>query len=67
MVNTLREKPVNEEFNQWPVIQSFINSNVNKFTQEVLSLKSKLVENKDDINVDEVKKLKELFFDDPHF
>jgi len=67
LVNILRDKSTSEEFNQWPTIQSFINHNVNKFTQEVLSLKTKLIEGKDEFNVNEVRKLKELFFDDPHF
>ena len=32
IVNIMREKPILDEFDNWPAIQAFINHNVNKFT-----------------------------------
>jgi hypothetical protein len=46
LINTFRDKPfLFDDFMAWQRIQSFINASVNKFTQEVLSLKQKVVEN----------------------
>jgi len=35
---------LSEDFNSWQAIQCFINQNVNKFTQEVISIKPRLLD-----------------------
>ncbi|CDW85880.1 UNKNOWN [Stylonychia lemnae] len=44
LVNALRDRPLSEDFSNWQNVQYLINQNVNKFTQEVLSIKSRLID-----------------------
>lgn len=52
IVNALREKQGKDDFNSWPRIQQFVNANVNKFTQEVLNMKLKVLENSNVCSMD---------------
>mgnify|MGYP001459931802 CR=1 FL=1 len=54
LVSILKEKPVNDNFNSWDSVVSFVNGNVTKFTQEVLSLQKKLLESSYTHNYDKL-------------
>lgn len=60
LVNQMRDRPVNEDFLSWPSIQHFINQNVNKFTQEVMQMKHKLLSL--DFSIDPFLELKDSYF-----
>lgn len=62
LVNIFRDKPIKEEFDTWPVIQSFISHNVNKFSQEVLQIKNKVLEKINAYPLEQFRRMKEEFF-----
>lgn len=62
LVSILKEKPVNDNFNSWDSVVSFVNGNVTKFTQEVLSLQKKLLESTYTHNYDKLQYLYNEYF-----
>ena len=71
LVNTFRDKPNQDQFDNWPKIIHFITSNINKFTHELFSLRHKIFglgtsDNKPRV-ISEMRKIKTEFFQDLKF
>lgn len=43
LVNLMRERPYDLDFSEWAHIKAFIEHNVNRFTQEVQSIKKRVI------------------------
>ena len=64
LVNSFRDKPFPPEiFSNWNRIQKFVNTNVNRFTREVQSLKPKIIDNQD-LDLDCFMNIQDEFFND---
>jgi hypothetical protein len=50
LVNACKDKPISENFYQWSAVQHFINHNINKFTQEVMCIKTKVNDHLEELN-----------------
>ncbi len=62
LVNAFRDRPMKDVFTDWAKIQLYVNGNVNRFTREVIEMKSKIIENQVQIHLDRFFKIKNEFF-----
>lgn len=64
LANGMREKPLKDDFTQWSSIQAFISASVNKFSQEVLNIKNRVLENSPLVKLESLIHIRDTYFPD---